>query len=75
MKLHINGQERIFAESAPPGAFTLTILIESLGMKSDRVAVELNHDIVPRERWPETPLKDGDSLEIVHFIGGGCSST
>jgi sulfur carrier protein len=40
-------------------------------MKSDRVAVELNHDIVPRDRWPSTTLKDGDRLEIVHFVGGG----
>jgi thiamine biosynthesis protein ThiS len=40
-------------------------------MKPDRVAVELNRDIVPRERWPETQLKDGDRLEVVHFVGGG----
>jgi len=46
-------------------------LIDSLSMKSDRVAVELNRDIVPRDRWPVTPLKDGDCLEIVHFVGGG----
>jgi thiamine biosynthesis protein ThiS len=41
-------------------------------MKSDRVAVELNRDIVTRDRWPDTLLKDGDRLEIVHFVGGGC---
>jgi thiamine biosynthesis protein ThiS len=40
-------------------------------MKPDRVAVELNRDIVPRDRWQETLLKDGDRLEIVHFVGGG----
>jgi sulfur carrier protein len=40
-------------------------------MKSDRVAVELNLDIVPRDRWATTALKDGDRLEIVHFVGGG----
>jgi sulfur carrier protein len=72
MKLHINGEEGIFA--TPPGqsTFTLTALIESLSMKPDRVAVELNREIVPRHLWPETPLKDGDRLEIVHFVGGGC---
>jgi sulfur carrier protein len=69
MKLHINGDERTFAETASQ---TLAALVESLQMKSDRVAVELNRDIVPRERWPQTPLKDGDRLEIVHFVGGGC---
>ena len=40
-------------------------------MKPDRVAVELNREIVPRDRWSETLLKDGDRLEIVHFVGGG----
>ena len=34
--------------------FTLAALIESLGMKSDRVAVELNREIAPRDRWSET---------------------
>ena len=67
MKLHINGDEKSY-ESA---SLTLAALIESLGMKSDRVAVELNRDIVPRDRWSETILNDGDRLEIVHFVGGG----
>ncbi len=71
MKVHINGDERSIADPVPPAVFTLTYLIESLAMKPDRVAVELNRDIVPRERWPQTPLKDGDRLEIVHFVGGG----
>jgi sulfur carrier protein len=72
MKLHINGEERDFAQ--PAGAvFALTSLIESLGMKSDRVAVELNREIAPRDRWPQIVLKDGDRLEIVHFVGGGAS--
>jgi sulfur carrier protein len=40
-------------------------------MKQDRVAVELNRDIVRRELWAEKQLSDGDKLEIVHFVGGG----
>ena len=40
-------------------------------MKLDRVAVELNLEIVPRARWEATTLKDGDKLEVVHFVGGG----
>jgi thiamine biosynthesis protein ThiS len=43
-------------------------------MKSDRVAVELNLDIVPRDRWADTQLNEGDRLEIVHFVGGGIGS-
>jgi sulfur carrier protein len=71
MKLHINGEERTFADPAPPAKFTLGALVEALNMKSDRVAVELNREIVPRDCWPQTLLKDGDRLEIVHFVGGG----
>jgi thiamine biosynthesis protein ThiS len=70
MTLHINGEARTFADPVPA---TLSALIESLGMKSDRVAVELNRDIVPRDRWAVTELHDGDRLEIVHFVGGGSS--
>ena len=71
MKLHINGKESIFPGEAVGGSYTLAALVESLGMKPDRVAVELNRNIVPRERWPETELCDGDRLEIVQFVGGG----
>ncbi|HET7893033.1 MAG TPA: sulfur carrier protein ThiS [Candidatus Sulfotelmatobacter sp.] len=70
MKLHINGEERDF----PATPFTLAALVELLGMKPDRVAVELNRDIVPRDRWLETQLKDGDRLEVVHFVGGGATA-
>ena len=66
MRLQINGNERQFADG-----LTLAELIEQLGMKGDRVAVELNRDIVPRGRWAETRLQEGDRLEIVHFVGGG----
>lgn len=72
MKLQINGEDREFGGS--PAPFTLAALVEALGMKSDRVAVELNRDIVPRDRWEETILKDGDQLEVVHFVGGGTGS-
>ena len=69
MKLQINGEERDFNDS--PSPFLLAALVERLGMKADRVAVELNRDIVPRDRWAETELHEGDRLEIVHFVGGG----
>jgi thiamine biosynthesis protein ThiS len=72
MKLQINGEERDFAEAS--SSFTLAALVNVLGMKADRVAVELNRDIVPRDRWADTPLQEGDRLEVVHFVGGGSSS-
>jgi sulfur carrier protein len=67
MKIVINGQEETY------DPITLAQLIEQLGMKQDRVAVELNRDIVPRAKWTETNLAEGDRLEIVHFVGGGLS--
>jgi thiamine biosynthesis protein ThiS len=69
MTLTINGEERIF-----DAALTLADLIEHLGMKQDRVAVELNRDIVQRDKWAATQLNSGDRLEIVHFVGGGLSA-
>ena len=67
MKLQINGEEKSFDLPMP----TVAALIDTLSMKPDRVAVELNREIVPRDRWSASPLKEGDRLEIVHFVGGG----
>ena len=50
---------------------TLAALIELLDLTKRRVAVEHNRAIVKRERWRETPLSDGDELEVLHFVGGG----
>ncbi len=71
MTIQINGQEKAFSDAPDP--FTLAALVEILGMKADRVAIELNRDIVPRDRWAETLLNEGDRLEVVHFVGGGCT--
>jgi thiamine biosynthesis protein ThiS len=68
MNLVVNGEDRGFASP-----LTLAGLLEQLGMKQDRVAVELNRNIVPRGQWVEMALSDGDRLEIVHFVGGGCA--
>jgi thiamine biosynthesis protein ThiS len=69
MQLLINGQPRDFAQLIP--GCTLEDLIVSLGLKGDRVAVEYNGVIVPRDDWGATPLMNDGKLEIVHFVGGG----
>jgi thiamine biosynthesis protein ThiS len=69
MNLTINGENRVLEKAG-----TLSALVEQLGMKQDRVAIELNREIVSRDQWPETALKEGDRLEIVHFVGGGSNS-
>jgi len=66
MKLIINGEERSLENVS-----SLTSLLVQLGLKADRVAVELNREIAARASWDSTQLKDGDRLEIVQFVGGG----
>lgn len=69
LTLVLNGQSREF--TTLPQSPNLADLVSELGMKSDRVAVELNGEIAARGSWSETPLMEGDRIEIVHFVGGG----
>jgi thiamine biosynthesis protein ThiS len=69
MKITINGESRDF-----DSPLSLAALVDRLGMKHDRVAIELNRDIAAREQWSDIQLGEGDQLEIVHFVGGGSSS-
>ncbi len=66
MKVKINGEERDIDDG-----LTLSALLESLQIRPGRVVVERNRDIVPRESYTATLINDGDTLEIVHFVGGG----
>lgn len=66
MRLIINGQAQDHA-----GPLTVAGLLDRLGLAGKRVAVERNGEIVPRSLHPETPLHDGDQLEIVVAVGGG----
>ena len=62
----INGKEENVATP-----ITVAELIESKGLRADRVAVELNGEIVPRTQRAQTQLKGTDTLEIVTFVQGG----
>ncbi len=66
MQLIINGEAREVG-----GAGTLGELLASRSLPSRMVVVEQNGEIVPRERYDETPLTDGDVLEIVQMMAGG----
>jgi len=68
MNLIINGRERTLEAAA---GSPLDTVIAALDLKGDRIAVEHNGEIAPRTQWPQTPVADGDKLEIVHFVGGG----
>ena len=62
----INGETRPIA----PG-MTVAALLRELELPEDRVAVELNGEILRRPKWSATEPPDGARLEIVHFVGGG----
>jgi len=66
----LNGKPKNF-DTLVDGA-TLDTLITDLALKGDRVAAELNGEIIPRADWPATPVPTNSKLEIVHFVGGGC---
>ena len=54
-----------------PAASTVGALVASLGLGPRRIAVELNREVVPRVSYDSTVLRDGDAVEIIHFVGGG----
>ncbi len=66
MELMVNGKKR----EVPDGA-TITTALEELNINPLRVAVQLNLEIIKRERYEETMLKPGDRLEIITFMAGG----
>lgn len=50
---------------------TVTEMLAAMEVNGQRVAVELNEDIVPKASYGETVLKEGDTVEVVRFVGGG----
>ncbi len=66
LRLIVNGELRNL-----PGPAKITDLLTHLGLDPRMVVVEVNREIVRRPRLPEVDLKDGDMVELVHFVGGG----
>ncbi len=66
MQIIVNGDSK-----EVPEGLTVIALLEHLHLRADRVAIELNSGILPKDRWPETRLHAGDRFEIVQLVGGG----
>ena len=66
MRLTVNGQPHEL-----PATATVAALVERLALAGKRIAVERNGEIVPRSRHADTPLAEGDRIEIVVAVGGG----
>jgi thiamine biosynthesis protein ThiS len=69
MTIQLNGDPFELA-----GPLTIAELLASLGVDSRRVAVELNLTVLKRPAFETTVVHDGDQVEIVNFVGGGCQS-
>jgi sulfur carrier protein len=66
MHIRLNGKDR-----EVPGGLTVRALLESLELHPGMVVVELNRDILERDRYADVPVREGDTFELVHFVGGG----
>ncbi len=66
MRVTLNGEPRDV-----PAALTVTGLLAWVGVKTDRVAVEVNAQVVTRAKHATTVLSAGDVVEVVTFVGGG----
>jgi sulfur carrier protein len=64
--VEVNGESRDV-----PDHITLAEFVEQLSLAPERLAIELNREVVRRSLWPQTNLRPGDRVEIVHFVGGG----
>jgi len=68
MEIILNGEKRKLTEG-----LSVLDLVQQLGFSAERLAVELNLQIIKREQWATSNLKQGDRIEIVQFVGGGNS--
>ncbi|KPV40624.1 thiamine biosynthesis protein ThiS [Thiohalorhabdus denitrificans] len=66
MEIWVNGEARTVTEGS-----TLRALVEELGLDPQGVAVEVNHEVVPRSTHAGHVLEEGDRVEVVRAIGGG----
>jgi len=66
IQIHVNGEARTWRSGA-----TVAELLQDLEIRTERVAVELNLEILDRTAFDQRPLNDGDRVEILSFIGGG----
>jgi thiamine biosynthesis protein ThiS len=66
MRIYVNGELRELSNTV-----SVAELITQLDLPAARIAIELNREVVRRNDWGGTMLKEGDRIEIVYFVGGG----
>jgi thiazole synthase len=66
LSIRVNGEQRRVTDG-----ISIAAMLGELGLDPRKVAVERNREIVPRPILDEVPVEEGDTFEIVHFVGGG----
>jgi thiamine biosynthesis protein ThiS len=66
IRVRLNGKERDVTAGQ-----TVRALLESLDLHPSLVVVELNREILARDTYADVPVREGDTIELVHFVGGG----
>lgn len=66
IRVRLNGKDR-----EVEAGLTVRDLLRHLDLRPELVVVERNREILARERYPEVEVEEGDTLEFVHFVGGG----
>jgi thiamine biosynthesis protein ThiS len=69
LNITLNGEKKDV-----PDNITIVCLLDFLKIQHQRVAVELNTEIVKKDKYGDTSIKEGDSLEVVSFMGGGSAA-
>lgn len=66
IKILLNGESKELTEE-----INLTQLLKQFSLPPERIAIELNQEVVRKKDWENIEIKDADKIEIVHFVGGG----
>ncbi len=66
MEIIVNGEQR-----QVPDTYTAAQLVDAMGLEGQRIAMEVNLEIVPRSTYEKHAFRPGDRIEVVHAVGGG----
>ncbi len=66
MKVFVNGETKEIASE-----LSLSELLKHFSLPDERIAIELNKEVVRKKDWETIKINDADKIEIIHFVGGG----
>ena len=66
MEIIINGEKKQLSQT-----LSLSELLTHFSLSAERIAIELNREVVRRKDWGNIKVGEGDKLEVIHFVGGG----